>query len=194
MQIDESITQLGAKLDGWLDRSLPVFSSEGRAGQGKAILRGVKIIEEFDRLKAEGIAAITALLNRHDPVPANERNAALIRAFEFGARLGRALYDEFLDTDGERRVWRLLDGIVLALDKVGSGRVALDVLFDNPDPGVRAAAGAYLIDLVPECAAPMLREITKAERGRSAGFGAKWTLLAWEREGKSRFNYLSKPA
>jgi hypothetical protein len=193
MQIDESIAQLGVKLDGWLDRSLPVFSSDNRAVRGKAIRRGIAIIKEFDRLKAEGIAAITALLNRHvAPADSDNRNASLIRAFEFGAKLADALHDEFLDTDGERMVWRLLDRIVLALDKVGPSRAAMNVLFDNPDPGVRASAGTYLIDLMPERVVPMLRDIDEAGGGRSADFRAHWTLLAWEREGKSRFNYLSK--
>lgn len=192
MEIDESFAELAAKLDAWLDRSLPVFASQDSAVQREAIVGGIAIIQEFDRLKAEGMTAIGSMLDKKVPVTDSDRKASLIRAFEFGARLADVLHDEFLDTDGERQVWCLLDKIVLALDKADSGRMALDGLFDNPASSVRAAAGAYLIDLVPDRAASMLREITEAERGRSAGFGASWTLLAWEREGKSRYNYLTK--
>jgi hypothetical protein len=87
---------------------------------------------------------------------------------------------------------RLTDAIVKALDTIGHGRAALAVLLDHPDPGVRALAGAYLIDLLPERVGPILHQIEEEARGRSAGFRAHWALLAWEREGKSRFNYLSR--
>lgn len=192
MEFDGLIARLAAKLDAWLDRSLPVFSSEDSAAHGKAIRRGVAIVEEFDRLKAEGMAAVTTLLNRHLTVVDSNRKASLIQAFAFGARLADALHDQFLDTDGENRVWRLLDKIVLNLNKIGAGRASLDVLFDSPDAGVRAAAGAYLIDLMPERVIPMLRDIDDAGGGKSADFGAHWTLLAWELEQKSRFNSLSR--
>jgi hypothetical protein len=192
MEIDGLIARLAAKLDAWLDKSLPVFSSQDSAEHGKAIRRGIAIIEEFDRLKAEGIAAIAALLSRHVTVFDSNRKASLIRAFEFGTKLADALHDEFLDTDGENLVWRLLDKIVLNLDKIGAGRASLDVLFGSPDAGVGASAGAYLIDLMPERVIPMLRDIDEAGGGKSADFGAHWTLLAWERERKSRFNSLSK--
>lgn len=192
MEIDGSIAQLASKLDAWLDRSVPVFSSQDSAAHGKAIRRGVAIVQEFDRLKAEGITAITGLLNRDAAVADSNRKAALIRAFEFGTRLADALHDEFLDTDGENMVWRLLDKIVLNLDKIAPGRASLDILFDSPDPGVRASAGAYLIDLMPERVIPMLRDIDEAGGGKSADFGAHWTLLAWERERESRYSSLSK--
>lgn len=192
MKLEESIDELATKLDRWLDRSLPVFSSENRTAQGKAIRRGIAIITEFDRLKAEGMNGISAVLNQQEALPDRERRASLIRAFEFGARLGHALHDEFLDTKGKAEIGRLLDQIVMNLDKIGAGRIALDVLFASSDAGVRASAGAYLIDLMPERVVPMLQHIDEAGGGSSAGFGASWTLLAWEREGKSRFNYLSK--
>lgn len=192
MEIDGPIAQLASKLDAWLDRSVPVFSSQDSAAHGKAIRRGIAIVQEFDRLKAEGIAAITGLLNRDAAVADSNRKAALIRAFEFGTRLADALHDEFLDTDGENMVWRLLDKIVLNLDKIAPGRASLDILFDCPDPGVRASAGAYLIDLMPERVIPILRDIDEAGGGKSADFGAHWTLLAWERERESRYSSLSK--
>ena len=191
MEADKAIAELGASLDAWFDGSAETFASQDRKAQGNAIHRGVEIIKQFDRLKANGKAAINILLDRSDPTEDNERGLSLIRAFEFGARLGHALHDEFLDTEGKNEIWHLLDAIVLKLDKVGVGRGALEVLFDNADAGVRAAAGAYLIDLMPDRVIPMLRDIDDAGGGNSADFGAHWTLLAWERERKSRFNYLT---
>ena len=191
MEADKAIAELGASLDAWFDGSAETFASQDRKAQGNAIHRGVEIIKQFDRLKANGKAAINILLDRSDATEDNERGLSLIRAFEFGARLGHALYDEFLDTEGKNEIWHLLDAIVLKLDKVGVGRGALEVLFDSADAGVRAAAGAYLIDLMPDRVIPMLRDIDDAGGGNSADFGAHWALLAWERERKSRFNYLT---
>ncbi len=192
MNIDDSIGQLGAKLDAWWDDFSPMLDSEDRVAQGKALPRGFEMAKEFDRLEAEGLAALTALLDRQALVAADGRAASLIRRFEFGARLTDTLHDEFRDTaDGETKVVPLVDSIVKALDAIGSSRMALAALLDNPDSGVRALAGAYLIDLLPERVVPMLRKIDEAGGGRSAGFRAHWALLAWQREGKSRFNYLS---
>jgi hypothetical protein len=193
MDIDESIVQLGQKLDAWWEGLMPLLGSQDRMAQGKTLLSGFKIAKEFDRLKADGLAAITTLVDCHDPVVDDERAASLIRGFEFGARLADTLHDEFRDiADGETKVVRIVDEIVKTLDKIGSGRAALAALLDHGDRGVRALAGAYLIDLLPERVGPVLRQVEDEARGRSAGFRAHWALLAWEREGKSRFNHLSK--
>ncbi len=192
MDIDEAIVQLGQKLDAWWDGFFPLLDSKDRMAQGNALLRGFEIAKEFDRLKADGMAAITALLDRPDPVADHERAASLIRGVVFGARLADKLHDEFRDTaDGETKVVRLMDAIVQALDRLGSGRTPLAALLDHPDPGVRAWAGAYLIDLMPQRVVPVLRQIEMKGDGSGASLGAHWTLLAWQREGKSRFNYLS---
>jgi hypothetical protein len=151
---------LGERLDAWWNGFSLLLDSEDRAAQGNALLRGFEIAKEFDRLKADGMAAITALLNRPDPVADDEHPASLIRGFVFGARLADTLHDEFRDTaDGETKVVRLTDAIVKALDKIGSGRAALAALLDHPDPGVRALAGVYLIDLLPERVSPILRQV-----------------------------------
>jgi len=192
MDIDESIVQLGEKLDAWWDGYSPMLDSEDRVAQGEALLLGFDIAKEFDGLKAEGLAALTALLNRQDTVTQEERAGSLIRGFEFGARLADTLHDEFRDTDGETTVLYLMDAIAQALDMIGSGRAALAVLLDHTDLGIRASAGAYLIDLMPERVVPMLREVEEKEDANSAHFTAAWALLAWQREGKSRFNYLSQ--
>jgi len=192
MGIDESIVQLGQKLDVWWNGFSPMLDSEDRATQGDALRPGFAIAKEFDRLKADGLATLTALLDRHDPVADDERAASLIRGFEFAARLADTLHDEFRDTaDGETKVLRLMDAIVKSLDAIGSGRAALGALLNHPNAGVRALAGAYLIDLMPDRVVPMLRDITDSEDANSAHFRASWALLAWQRERKSRFNYLS---
>jgi len=190
MEIDEAIVQLGEKLDAWWDDFSPTLDSDDRVAQGRALLRGFELAKEFDRLKADGLAAIAALLEQHDPVAGDNRAASLIRGFEFGTRLADTLHDEFSDPHGVTKIVRLVDATVKALHTIGSGRAALVAFLDHPDPGVRALAGAYLLDLMPERVVPILRQIEAKADGSSASFRAQWALLAWEREGKSRFNYL----
>jgi hypothetical protein len=192
MEIDQTIIQLGINLDDWFDKNRATFESQDRAAQGTALLRGFELVKKLDRLKADGLAAITALLARNETISGDERVASLLRGFEFAARLADILYDELLDTEGEHTVRRSMDTVVQALDKLGRGRAALDALFDSPDARIRGTAAAYLIDLVPERAVPMLLEIEENEDANSAHFNAHWALLAWERERKSRFNYLSE--
>ena len=191
MDIDESIVRLAAKLDDWFYGNLATFKSQDVVAQAKAQLEGFEIVKELDRLKADGLSAMTALLDRHDPVTGNERAASLLKGFEFGARLADTLHDELRDMEGETKVVRLMDAIVKELETIGSGRTALTVLLDHPDAGVRALAGVYLIDLKPERVVAILRDIKNKEHANSARFRAFWTLLGWEREGRSRFNYLS---
>jgi hypothetical protein len=114
MEVDERIVELGAKLDEWLDGNLTTLAFQDRRTQAKALLRGFDIVKEFDRVKADGLKAITALLNHHDHVTADRRAASLIRGFEFAAKLAHSLHDELLDTDGESKVLRLMDTIVQA--------------------------------------------------------------------------------
>lgn len=192
MDLDESIVQLAAKLDEWFDSNATTFASQDRVAQGSALLRGFEIVKGLDRLKKDGMAAITALVDGPQSQGENERAASLMRAFEFAARLADTLHDELLDTDGENKIWALMDAVVRSLDKIGRGRAALDVLLDHPDARVRGAAGAYLIDLMPERVIPVLREVEEKEDANSAHFNAAWTLLAWERQRTSRFNSLGR--
>jgi hypothetical protein len=192
MEIDEAIAQLAEKLDAWWEDDIsPLLDSEDRVAQAKALLSGFELVKEFDRLKADGLAAITALLARQDETTEEQRVASLIRGFEFSARLADTLHDEIRDiVDGETKVLHLMDEIVKALDTIGAGRAALAVLLDHPEPGVRSSAGAYLIDLMPQRVIPILHQIEERRDASSASFRAHWILLNWEREGKSRFNYL----
>jgi len=192
MEIDQTIIQLGTELDEWFNTNRATFESQDRAAQGTALLRGFELVKKLDRLKADGMAAFAGLLAQNESISSDERVASLLRGFEFAARLADVLHDELLYTDGENAVWRSMDAVVQALDKIGRGRVALEALFESPDARVRGSAAAYLIDLVPERAVPLLREIEQSEHANSAHFNAHWALLAWERERKSRFNYLSE--
>ena len=186
MEIDDSIVQLGAKLDAWWARFSTILHSEDRAAQGKALLQGFDIAKELDRLKADGLAAIAALLNRQDAgaVTQAERVASLVQGFAFSAKLASTLHDEFRDTKCETEVVHFMLEIVNALDAIDPDRIALANLLDDSDPRVRVFAGAYLIKSMPERVIPILREIEEKEHANSAHFNAYWTLLRWEREGK----------
>jgi hypothetical protein len=190
MEIDVSIAQLGTKLDESFDGNVDTFASPDRVAQVNALLRGVAIAKELDRLKADGLAALTALLDRQDASTEDERKASLVRGFEFGSRLAHTLHDELSDTDGETKVAHLAYAIVKTLDGIGSGRAALAVLLDHPDTGVRASAAAYLVDLMPDRVVPILREIDQKEGGSSADFTAHWALLDWELKQKAKQNKL----
>jgi hypothetical protein len=194
MDADQSIIQLGIKLDAWWDRFSDKLDSEDRVAQVRALLQGFEIAKEFDRIKTKAFAAIRALLDDRSACPQDKRTDYLIRGFVLGARLGDTLHDEFSDMDGETNAVRLTDAIVKDMDTIGPGRSALAGLLDHPNAGVRALAGAYLIDLMPAAVIPVLREVKVRGGATSAHFRAFWTLLAWERERKSRFNYLSQQA
>lgn len=184
MEIDELIARLGAKLDKWFDENRSTFVSENKKQQAYALLGGFPLVKELDRLKADGLAAIRLLLNpAHLGTPA-EYAESLVRGFEFATKLADALHDELLDTDGETKVVHLMNEIASTLDGIGAGRAALAILLDNPSLGVRAAAGAYLIKLMPSRVVPILREIEDTERGSSAGFNAHSAIIRWERESK----------
>ncbi len=188
MDIDESIVQLGAKLDAWWDGFSPMLDSEDRAAQGRALLRGFEIAKEFDSLKVQGLAAITALLNRQDATTEDERVVSLVQAFAFAAKLANTLHDEFHDIDGETHVARFTEAIVKTLEGIGTDRAPLAVLLDHPDAGVRAWAGACLINLQPDRVVPILRDIEQNEAANGAHFTAYFALLRWEREWKGRSN------
>jgi SpoU rRNA methylase family enzyme len=186
MEVDDAIVQLGAKLDAWLDGNLATISSMDRVAQFKALLAGIEITKELDLLKAKGLAAITALLNRQNTATEDERVASLIRAFEFAAKLEATLKDELQDIDGANKTVVLMDEIANALDATDPGRAVLAGLLDHPDDRVRASAGAYLLSvgLMPERVLPILHEIEDKGLGDCADFTAHWAILHWEREGK----------
>jgi hypothetical protein len=169
-----------------VDSNRTTFASQDREAQGRSLSRGFEIAKKLDRLKAEGLAAIAALLDRHNPVAGEERIVSLVRGFEFAAKLADTLHDELLDTDAGNKVTALMNDIAVALDGMSAGRASLGVLLNSPDARVRASAGAYLIKVMPDRVLPILREIDEGEQGSSAGFHAHWALLRWAQENKGR--------
>ncbi len=185
MELDKSIAQLGEKLDAWSGQFFILLESEDRPAQGRELLAGIEIVKELDRLKVQGLAAIRSLLNRQAAIMKDERAASLVSGFEFAAKLKAALHDEVLDTDGCNKIVHLMNVIATTLDEIGSGRAALAVLLKHADANVRASAGAYLIDLMPDRVIPTLREIDEKNDGSSADFTAHWALLDWELKHKA---------
>jgi hypothetical protein len=186
VQVDELIVELGEKLDAWFDENVSIFASEDRAAQSKGLRAGIEIAKELDRLKARGLTAIKALLNRHDTVTEDQRVASLVRGFEFAAKLANTLSDELMDTDGFNKLVLLMNSIVDTLDATSQSRAALTVLLDHPDDGIRAFAGAYLIDLMPDRVVPILRQIDERHDGSSANFTALWALADWKLKEKGK--------
>jgi hypothetical protein len=184
MDINDAIAELGGKLDGWLKEYLALADSDDRLAVGKTLLRGIEIKKELDRIKARGLAALSAVLDNHASLQEDERVALLVRGFEFGSKLADALSDAFMDTDGYNKISHQMNLIGSALDAIGSGRLALAPLLDHRDAGVRASAGAFLIALMPDRVVPILSEVAKSERGNSAHFSAYWTLRGWELDRK----------
>jgi hypothetical protein len=184
MEINERLAKLGRQLDEWFDGSGGTFASNDRTAQGKAIFRGIELIKEIDRIKAKGLAALKALLKPAGIATNQDGVASLVGGFRFGARLAHALHDELLDTTGETKVVDLMEEIIHQLEGLDLGRTALLPLLDDPDAGVRASAGAYLIKLMPERAIPVLRDVEEKEDANSAHFTAYFALMMWERQGR----------
>ena len=113
------------------------------------------------------------------------RVASLVRAFEFAATLKGALIDELSDTEGANELVMKMNAIASTLDESPPGRAPLAALIDHAKDSVRASAGAYLVDLMPDRVVPILREIDQKNDGASAEFTAHWALLDWD-EAESR--------
>jgi hypothetical protein len=180
VQFDETIARLGAKLDAWFDSNQAIFVSEDKQAHADALRAGFAILDELDTMKSAGLAAIAAILRPQSGIGPEEQAAALVRGFEFAARLKAALHDELADIDGGNELVTKMNLIADALDQGGRGRVALAVLLRHADDSVRASAGAYLVDLMPDRVVPILREIDQKDEGTSAGFTAHWALRDWE--------------
>jgi hypothetical protein len=196
MELEESIVQLGTKLDAWWDGFSPMLASEDRAAQVRALLSGFAWAKEYNDLKAKGLATIRAFVERHDTTTEDQHVACLIGGFAFAAKLSATLHDEFQDMDAVTEVAHLMRKIAVTLDGTLSGRAALAVLLDDADARVRAYAGAYLlmVNLLPERVVPILRDIAQKERANDAHFTAYWAVLRWEREGSGAVTHDSPDA
>jgi hypothetical protein len=188
MEIDQSIASLAEKLDAWFDSNATTFASADRTAHVRALDRGVATARELDGLKASALKVLKSLIAHSTSAPDDdERTASLIKAFEVGAKLRAALYDELLDVNGYNKIVLLMNDIAAALDTTPQGRSVLGELLDHSDSCVRAAAGSYLLitDLLPERVVPVLREIEQTEGATTAYFTAYRALLDWELRHKS---------
>jgi hypothetical protein len=185
--VDVAISKFGAKLDTWLEENLATLASGEPADQSKALIAGIRIIQELDNLKQQGLQTIRGLLQSQNVAAEQTNVALLVRAFELATKIGDALHDELLETDGPTKFVRLKNEIASVLDTTTRGRGELDVLLDHPVAGVRASAAAYLLiaNVMPEKAVAVLRKVENDEGANSAYFKAHWALLAWELEQKA---------
>ena len=124
-------------------------------------------------------AAMQAALERAESASDDEmRVARLLDAFIICALEEVVAHDDFADHETARRAVEYKHRIVAALDAIpGGGRTALERLLENPFAGVRASAGAHLLNagLRRERVVPMLLQIEK-DIASSAGWTAFWAL------------------
>lgn len=184
MDINDRIAQLGTSLDEWFDGNRETFASDDRVAQLKALISGAELSKELDRIQAKGMATLKALLKRSNSGAKQDRVASLVKGLRFGMRLAHTLHDELLDTRGQFAVVSLMTDIVHQLDEIEPGRIVLLPLLDDPNVGVRAYAGHYLITLIPDRVVPILRDIEKNEDANGAHFTAWIALTGWEYGGK----------
>lgn len=181
MDTNDTIAQLATKLDQWLADNHETFGSNDRPAQVAALRRGLAIDKEINQITTKGLASLSALLKGAAGAPVQDRAASFVNGIRFGARLAHTLHDELGDTTAETKVVGLMHDIVDQLDEFDPARISLLPLLTDPDAGVRAYAGAYLIKLMPDRVIPILRDIEEKENANSAHFTAFWAREMWER-------------
>jgi hypothetical protein len=181
-QLMQEVEQLGGK-----------FIEPGAAGDLDAvrpiIVRMAEIERDLKAIQSSQMATLTGLIDdrpRGDPGGEAERIARLLRAFEFSARLKKIASDVICDSDIQDQWVDQSNKIVTVLDAVDPGRQHLIGLLDHPIPDVRASAGAYVMEVAPERALPVLRAVYESERGFSAGWTAFWPLEMYDVERKKK--------
>jgi hypothetical protein len=137
------------------------------------------ITKEIQNAEAEQRAAMIAAIDRaRDAADDEARVQKLCQAFELCCLMQVVAEDDF---GGGETVDRAIDhkhAIVAALDAIAPGRrVALAALLDSTFAGVRASAGAHLLNaaLLRERVVHLLQEIERNVSG-SAGWTAFWAL------------------
>jgi hypothetical protein len=137
------------------------------------------ITKALQAAAAEQRAAMLAAVERAEAAHDDEtRVALLLEAFTICALGEIVAHDDFADHETARRAVEYKHRIVAALDTIDSGRrAALERLLDSPFAGVRASAGAHLLNagLRRERVVPLLQQIEK-EVASSAGWTAFWAL------------------
>lgn len=129
--------------------------------------------------QAEQRAAMAAALERvHAARDDDMRIAKLVQAFETCALIQVTAEDDFDDSETANRAIAHKHAIAATLDAIGNGRRdALASLLDSPFAGVRASAGAHLLNtgLLRERVIALLQKIERDVAG-SAGWTAFWAL------------------
>jgi hypothetical protein len=136
------------------------------------------VTKSLQAAAAEQRAAMLAAVERAEAASDDElRVARLLDAFSVCALGEIVAHDDFGDHETASRAVAYKHRIVSALDAIAGQRAALERLLASPFAGVRASAGAHLLNagLGRERVVPMLQQIEK-EVGSSAGWTAFWAL------------------
>jgi len=135
--------------------------------------------QEIQAAEAEQRQAIATVLDRARRVKDPEaRTQKLVEAFEICTLIQIVALDDFDDDETADRAVEAKHKIVALLDAIGDGRrLGLAALLDSHFAGIRASAGAHLLNanLLSERIVPLLQEI-EANVSGSAGWIAFWAL------------------
>ena len=137
------------------------------------------VTKEIQAAEAEQRAAMLASIDRaRDAADDETRVAKLCQAFELCCLMQVVSNDDFGGGETVERAIEYKHAIAAALDAIALGRrSALAALLESPFAGVRASAGAHLLNahLLRERVVPILQEIERNVSG-SAGWTAFWAL------------------
>lgn len=163
-----------------LIEELDAAIAAGNAGKEAALAGKLAMVtKSLQAAASEQRAAMLAAVERAEAAGDDEMRLALLLDAFITCALGEVIaHDDFADHETASRAVALKHRIVAALDAIGSGcRVALERLLESPSAGVRASAGAHLLNagLRRERVVPMLQQIEK-EVASSAGWTAFWAL------------------
>jgi hypothetical protein len=172
---DTRVQEEFALLDA-LERALARGSAKKQNEIAKNLAAKEKEVRAAEAEQRDAMAAVVDRALRATGDAARVKK--LVDAFEICA-LGQIIaHDDFHDDDTVDRAIEHKHRIVAALDAIGTGkRAALARLLKSPFAGVRASAGAHLLNanLLREQIVPLLQEIERDVIG-SAGWTAFWAL------------------
>lgn len=155
------------------------IAARNTSSEAAIAMRLAAVTKALQAAAAEQRAAMQAGVERADAARDDEtRVTLLLEAFTICALGEIVAHDDFADAETARRAVEYKHRVVAALDGIGGGRrAALERLLDSPFAGVRASAGAYLLNagLGRERVVPLLQQIEK-EVLSSAGWTAFWAL------------------
>jgi hypothetical protein len=183
--------QRARERDALLDELDAAIVAHNTSREAATAARLAAVTKALQAAAAEQRAAMLAAVERAEAASDDEmRVTLLLDAFTVCALGEIVAHDDFADHETATRAVAYKHRIVAALDAIGSGhREALERLLESPFVGVRASAGAHLLNagLARKRVVPMLQKIEK-DVGSSAGWTAFWALApddhgAWLDEG-----------